>query len=235
MTGIVNPQIIDTQLATLWMDGRNLQAKIDRAIDAAHRCIGEKPVNVTRKGQKLWARTDDEAIKMCRELAAQGPEKQPWDRYHAPSIIKDYDRLTRELAAVDAETEKLDAVYQAHQWPRFFLVNAANGHIHSSRNCSTCYPTTDYGWRPELSGKTEKDAVETLGTILCSVCYPSAPVAWTAGRPKKAHCPGRVPVEGSIRRTGMRQYGTCPECNSRELTINSGHLRKHKPLKKDKS
>lgn len=80
---------------------------------------------------------------------------------------------------LEAEIVPLEAQYTG--WSRFFLVTNTNGHIHSSRGCSTCYATTQYAWLPALSGKTEKDAVEEIGEILCSVCFPSAPVAWTIG------------------------------------------------------
>lgn len=77
----------------------------------------------------------------------------------------------------------LDAEYEG--WSRFFIVKNTNGHIHSSMDCSTCYPTTVFGWLPQLSGLTEADAVEEWGGILCSVCFPSAPVEWTEGTNKK--------------------------------------------------
>lgn len=70
-------------------------------------------------------------------------------------------------------------------WSRFFLVQASNGHIHRDMACSTCFPTTQYAWLPELSGLGEAAAVEEYGAILCSICYPSAPVEWTNGTNKK--------------------------------------------------
>lgn len=89
-------------------------------------------------------------------------------------------------AALDAA---LDEYYAAEArytgWSRFFLVQNTGGHIHSSMNCSTCYPTTQFGWLVELAGLTEAEAVAEYGEILCSVCYPSAPVAWTTGENKK--------------------------------------------------
>jgi hypothetical protein len=67
----------------------------------------------------------------------------------------------------------------------FFLVNASNGHIQRTLNCSTCFPTTSYSWLPALSGLTEAEAVAEYGGILCSICFPSAPVEWTTGKNKK--------------------------------------------------
>jgi hypothetical protein len=70
-------------------------------------------------------------------------------------------------------------------WSRFFIVNNNGGHIHSTMGCTTCFPTTSFGWLPNLSGMAEADAVAEWGGILCSVCFPSAPSAWTDGVNKK--------------------------------------------------
>lgn len=68
------------------------------------------------------------------------------------------------------------------KWSRFFSVTG--GHIHRSTMCPSLRPTTSISWLPELSGETEKDAVEMYGSVLCSKCFPSAPVEWTAGKVK---------------------------------------------------
>ena len=91
--------------------------------------------------------------------------------------------------AVTARDEAFRAFSEASAkyegWSRFFIVKNAGGHIHWTMSCSTCYPTTDFGWLPNLSGLTEADAVEEWGGILCSVCFPSAPVEHTDGVNKK--------------------------------------------------
>ena len=92
--------------------------------------------------------------------------------------------LTAELTRLSNEAMKLEESYTG--WSRFFLVTSSVGHIHSSRSCSTCRPTTTFGWLPGLSGKTEAEAVEAHGPALCSVCFPSAPVEWTSAKITKA-------------------------------------------------
>lgn len=92
--------------------------------------------------------------------------------------------LLAELADVEARMEELEASYTG--WSRFFLVTSSQGHIHSSMSCSTCRPTTAYGWLPQLSGSTEAAAVEAHGPALCSVCFSSAPVEWVGGKLTKA-------------------------------------------------
>lgn len=56
-----------------------------------------------------------------------------------------------ELVAVTGEVATLNAQYNG--WSRFFLVQNNGGHIHSSMNCSTCFPSTMFAWLPTVSGK----------------------------------------------------------------------------------
>jgi hypothetical protein len=91
------------------------------------------------------------------------------------------DAAEEKIAELEAEADPLHDVYDQHRWSRFFLVLNTNGHIHRSTFCATCFPTTEFGWLPEVSGLTEAEAVAAHGEILCSVCYPSAPVEWTSG------------------------------------------------------
>jgi hypothetical protein len=89
------------------------------------------------------------------------------------------------IVAIDLATpqiQDLDRVWLENgRWSRFFLVTNTNGHIHSSMDCHTCFPSTTYAWLTGLSGLTEAEAVAEHGEILCSVCFPSAPVEWTTG------------------------------------------------------
>lgn len=103
-----------------------------------------------------------------------------------PYEVAQLEAAKTRLAEAQAAFAELAAALAEHEsaytgWSRFFLVTSSQGHIHSSLQCTTCYPTTTYGWLPTLSGLTEADAVEEQGMILCSVCFPSAPVEWTEG------------------------------------------------------
>lgn len=60
-------------------------------------------------------------------------------------------------------------------WARAFLVSNANGHIHSSTSCSTCFLDTKFIWITALSGKSRLEIAELAGEKACSVCYPDAP------------------------------------------------------------
>ena len=70
-------------------------------------------------------------------------------------------------------------------WTRAFLVvNNGTGHVHSTMNCTTCYPTTQYHWLTELSDHDEQDIVDAAGEGACTVCYGSAPVKLRLDRPR---------------------------------------------------
>lgn len=97
---------------------------------------------------------------------------------------------TEQLARLTAAEETLvtaKAALTAHEakytgWARFFLVTSSAGHVHSSTSCSTCYITTRFALRTDLSAQSATEAIEALGETLCTVCFPEAPIA---GKPKK--------------------------------------------------
>lgn len=109
---------------------------------------------------------------------------QPYNADRAIEAFTKRDERVAEVKRVMAEIQELEDKYTG--WSRFFLVTSSAGHVHSSTHCPTCYPTTTYGWLPNLSGKSEEEAVKELGPALCSVCYPSAPVAMVGGKITKA-------------------------------------------------
>jgi hypothetical protein len=94
----------------------------------------------------------------------------------------------REMAAVQARLDEaladaapLEAEFDRRGgWTRVFLVTNENGHVHSSMNCSTCFPTTQFALVPALSGLSEDAIIDSIGDTACTVCYPTAPThpAW---------------------------------------------------------
>lgn len=100
---------------------------------------------------------------------------------HADAIVK-RDELIAKRVKLRSTIAECHADWHANGcWSRFYLVCNSNGHIHSSKDCSTCYDDTQYLWLTNLSGLTEEDAVQAEGEVLCTICYPSAPVSWTNG------------------------------------------------------
>lgn len=121
----------------------------------------------------LWTRRSRSQQYLASELSYA-------ERYHQGDDAR-IAKYRAEIAALSTEAAPYEAEYADRRWSRFFIVRNSGGHIHSSMECSTCFPTTRFGWLPALSGLTEKDAVEAEGEILCSICFPSAPSSWTSG------------------------------------------------------
>jgi hypothetical protein len=92
--------------------------------------------------------------------------------------------LKDQLFKVGNQILDLDAIYDQDPWTRAFLVVNNNGHVHSSLNCSTCFPTTRYQWLIQYSNDDEATIVDDAGKDACTICYPSAP-AETLNRPSR--------------------------------------------------
>jgi hypothetical protein len=105
-----------------------------------------------------------------------------------------------ERALAFARSERDHQISRYNGWSRFFLCISTGGHIHSSTSCTTCTITTQFAWITELSGKTEAEAVDQLGEILCSVCFPTAPAEWTDGISNEAKVRRAAAVEARAER-----------------------------------
>ncbi|KQO98148.1 hypothetical protein [Leifsonia sp. Leaf264] len=109
-----------------------------------------------------------------------GRQRNRWDvltdsslEYHTEKIAK----LQALVDDVDERIKPLDDEFDARGgWTRAFRVLNGNGHVHRSRSCSTCYPTTRFGWLPSVSGMDEDEIVDLAADMACTRCYPSAPV-----------------------------------------------------------
>lgn len=194
-----NPCEIDEQLAKLWTRAGKIQESLKSAASFLHSMIGERGRYVTRTRVE-WPTTDAEAQERAvaglaavkayyaengTYIGAPGPVAS-YNISNTEKTLAQQEKLHAELPFVWDQADELEAVYDAQPWSRFFLVTSSAGHVHSSMHCHTCKQTTTYGWLPQLSGKSEAEAVEQLGTVLCSVCFPTAPVAHTDGKITKA-------------------------------------------------
>ncbi len=97
--------------------------------------------------------------------------------YYADSIVRNEKKIAELSPQFDKlinEIAELEKKYEG--WSRAFLVRNGNGHIHSTMNCGTCYPTTQFLWLTEYSGADEDKIVKDAGEMACSVCFPNAPV-----------------------------------------------------------
>lgn len=102
--------------------------------------------------------------------------------------IEGYDKTISEASA---QTNACDAEYNKRGgWTRYWIVTNVNGHIHTTLSCSTCFPTTQYAWLPDLAGSTNSEVVELAGESACTICFPDAPVD-TRNRPSRIEEPAR--------------------------------------------
>lgn len=184
-TSTMTPREVDEQLAALYMARlANNQAQLV-ALHRIHSAVGSrvyvKGTGWGSKGHYVNQMTDAAAVAEDRRRLAAG-EIEPWNVEYAEQRLAALEACEREDARITAEQQPLHAEYASRPWSRFFLVTSSAGHIHSSMDCDSCYPTTEYGWRPDLSGKTEAEAVEACGPALCTFCFRSAPVEWTRAK-----------------------------------------------------
>lgn len=98
-------------------------------------------------------------------------------RYWSERQVESY---RQQLVKYEQELDRLRNLYDEEEknysgWSRAFLVVNSNGHIHSSRSCSTCYDSTKYVWLTQMSGESRLEIAELAGEKACTVCYPDAP------------------------------------------------------------
>jgi len=110
---------------------------------------------------------------------------------HYPTRVEEIEKAMKkiagielEIANVNIEIGKLAKIYYQDPWTRAFLVINSNGHVHSSMDCNTCFPTTRYQWLIQYSNDDENTIVEDAGQDACTICYPSAP-AEVLNRPSR--------------------------------------------------
>lgn len=229
-TTTATPAQIDTELARLHGVAASINASRASVANTAHRINGER---ATYKGKNRVYTTplDETLTELALKLADEAIVRH--EIATATECIERIAQLDKDLAANAAEIAILDAEYAARPWSRFIAV--ADGHLHSGTRCAggTIRVTTTLGWHPELSGKTEAEAVALLGPMLCTHCFPTAPVEFTVGKPKADRCEGAglPPVHGSVKRVRMSVSGRCTGCDVVKPLTQYGYVRAHKPAK----
>ena len=106
------------------------------------------------------------------------------DERYVAEYKKKIEQAHEELKPVQTRISELNAIFNQDPWTRAFLVINSNGHVHSSMDCNTCFPTTRYQWLIQYSNDDEKTIVEDAGQDACTICYPSAP-AEVLNRPSR--------------------------------------------------
>lgn len=169
------------------------QSRLRSRLDSLHRAIGDQ-----RSPRTGWGKTDEQVLTAAREwvtLADSGAaSQQTGDRIRGP--LRDVETAQTEH---DEAREQVDGLEEAFRirggWNRAFLVANTNGHVHSSMDCSTCRPTTQYAWLTDYSGADENEIVAAAGHRACTTCYPSAPVGDAASLPSKMYTPDELAAQ----------------------------------------
>jgi hypothetical protein len=151
------------------------------------------PAEIDAVLAELWYRTDTVKGHLASSRKYQAQDQKQRDQQAAAG--HETTRLDRELAERDeriatyeadiAELQAQALPYETEYarrggWQRYFIVKNGNGHIHRGMHCTTCYPTTMYGWLVELADCDEEAMVLQYGEKACTVCFPNAPTlpAW---------------------------------------------------------
>ena len=219
----MTPAEIDEKLAVIHEREYGLIARIGYEMKA----IAEARDPKTKHGRRL---RDNET-----------GELYPWEAESLKESEKRLAKATAEREKLVKEAEPYKAEFERRGgWCRYFLVTSSEGHIHRGMHCATCYPSTTYGWLPELSDCVEEEMVEKYGMKACTVCFPEAPTmpGWAkaekeaAAEAEKAagiYCSYKTAVPGSINWRLYYKRGHCPECGARGVAVTKlGCLRKHK-------
>ena len=132
----------------------------------------------------------DKRFNLLFDLESAISTKEFYEK-HYPTYV---DEIAKQEGKIESARKKifevgcqildLNEIYDQDPWTRAFLVLASNGHVHSSMDCNTCFPTTRYNWLVQYSNDDENTIVEDAGQDACTICYPSAP-AEVLNRPSR--------------------------------------------------
>jgi len=174
---MINPIEIDTQLAELYLAGQKASQALKAAQEHGHQIVGDR-----RQAGRTWKLDEQEVFEKLEAMT----KSFSYESRGAERVLEKLDAAVEAIESVRTAMAPLNALFDTHDWTRAFLV--AGGHVHSSRSCRSCYPTTQYCWLPELSGHDEDEIIELAGDRACTVCYPSAP-AEALSRPTQLFTP----------------------------------------------
>jgi len=202
------PAEIDTALAAIQA---RYYAKM-REVFQARRYIASAEANLitsTARGQTALMTVD-------RDTIARYTAK-------AESLLKEAQAITKEGTPHHTEFQRRGG------WFRAWLVDNTSGHVHSSTECSTCYPTTEFIWLPEYSGLTEGELIADARSMACTICFPNAPVDTRPGiieAPARKAARLKREAEAAVRDAAKKAKGiTNPDGSELLIPSDMGILR----------
>jgi hypothetical protein len=207
----------DTELADLYWKAFKAKAELSDYAQVIHRISGSE----YKKGyryERIYIRPIEEAIE-------SGAEKE-WEQNSFEQAVAKFNSAKAQLEKYSIVIDELEKIYKKYLWNRAFYVPA--GHVHKSRDCSTCYASTEFTWLPKYSGGSEEEIVNDAGEEACTVCYPSAPaevlnrpsVIVTADKIAKAEAKAEREIAKAQREA--KRIASSPTRDGATLVINIG-------------
>lgn len=163
---------VDTALYALYRERLHLAQRVESAWYSVHHTAGDKRVYdyVGNRSVERWGMAHDEAEKRAQAIA---DNDITYTGTRAKEALQDLATAREALKVCRDRQQVLHSAYKARPWTRAFLVT--DGHVHSSMECSTCFPTTEFSWLVQFADHNEAEIVEAAGERACTVCYPTAP------------------------------------------------------------
>lgn len=219
----MTPKQIDAQLSDLYWENAKLQQKQEVVLRKVHEAVGDRQ---SVRSNFKWALTHTQALEALPARVAN-QDLEPWDHKAAVEAWDVWEDLQEEVRRVQGEIAlRNDEFNRRGGWTRAFIV--PGGHVHSSMDCSSCYPTTKFGWMPELSGDDEDEIVGKAGERACTVCYPTAPVdvisrptsLWTEDEKKEM-------AEKAVRKAALEEKKAKARANAPQVSGEPIEVRDH--------
>lgn len=206
----------DTQLAELYWKAFKAKAELSDYAQVIHRIAGSEWEG--RRYSRVYITPIEEAIKSGAENS--------WEQNNFELNVAKYNSIKAELEKHTIVINELEKIYKKYLWNRAFYVPA--GHVHKSRDCSTCYDSTEFTWLPKYSGGSEDEIVNDAGEEACTVCYPSAPaevlnrpsVIVTADKIAKAEAKAERDIAKAQREA--KRIASSPTVDGAPLIISNG-------------
>ena len=157
------PVQIDTVLADIWGRYYLVMDKVEQK--RAYRKDYADRLAAVDAGKYRWSYSDSDRTRDTNGVAKMDAQ--------IAELLEQGDTILAEADPYEAEFARRGG------WTRAYLVTTSGrGHVHRTRACTTCYPTTRFSWIIDFSGATEDDVVQAAGSGACTVCFPSAPVEY---------------------------------------------------------